>query len=47
MNQVSWLFLIFGTRPMHLVISRFLSGIVIGGAQTCVFLYVAEIADNK
>lgn len=37
----------FGTRPMHLIISRLLSGIVIGGAQTCVFLYVAEIADCK
>lgn len=29
------------------MISRFLSGTVVGGAQTCVFLYVAEIADNE
>lgn len=38
--------MIFGTRPFHLAISRFLSGFVVGGAQMCLFLFVAEIADN-
>lgn len=37
----------FGTYPFHLILSRFLSGTVVGGAQTCIFLYVAEIADNE
>lgn len=27
--------------------SRLLAGIVNGGAQTCIFLFVAEIADNE
>lgn len=45
--QVSWLFLIFGRYPVHLAISRFLSGFVLGGAQMCIFLYLAEIADNE
>lgn len=46
-SQVSWLFLMFGTSPLHLIISRFLSGTAVGGTQTCIFLYLAEIADNK
>lgn len=45
--QISWLFMTFGTCPGHLMASRLLSGFVNGGAQTCIFLFVAEIADNE
>lgn len=47
LSKASWLFMMFGTCPLHLGISRFLSGIVIGGAQVSSSLYTAEIADSE
>lgn len=45
--KASWLFMMFGTSPMHLGISRILTGIVMGGAQVSSSVYTAEIADNE
>lgn len=39
--------LIFGRNVLHLYVSRFFSGLVAGGNQICISLYVAEIADNE
>lgn len=45
--QLSWLILIFGPSADYVIVSRFLSGIVGGGVQTCTPLYFAEIADDN
>lgn len=45
--QIAWAFLIFGYLPWHLAFSRFLGGFSFGGGQTCIFLFIAEIADNE
>lgn len=44
--QVSWFFLLFGTIAEHICVSRFLTGVIGGGAQTCLTLFIAEIADD-
>lgn len=43
----SWLLLINGRRAIDLYAARFLTGIVSGGAQFSLSLYIAEIADNS
>lgn len=45
--QLSWFLLIFGSTAEYIVLSRFFTGVVGGGAQTCTALYFAEIADDN
>lgn len=45
--QISWALLIFGPAAEYIVASRFLTGLVGGGAQTCTALYFAEISDDN
>lgn len=45
--QLSWILLIFGSTAEYIVLSRFFTGVVGGGAQTCTALYFAEIADDN
>lgn len=39
--------MLFGTTAEHLCASRYLTGVVGGGIQTCLTLYIAEIADDN
>lgn len=45
--QLSWLLLIFGPIAECIILSRLLTGLVGGGAQTCTALYFAEISDDN
>lgn len=45
--QISWLLLIFGPVAEYIILSRFLTGVIGGGAHTCTALYFAEIANDN
>lgn len=45
--QISWLLLIFGPVAEYIILSRFLTGLIGGGAHTCTALYCAEIANDN
>lgn len=46
-QQISWLLLIFGPVAEYIILSRFLTGVIGGGAHTCTALYFAEIANDN
>lgn len=45
--QVSWLSMLFGTIAEHICVSRYMTGVVGGGIQTCLTLFIAETADDN